>query len=206
MRTMRVTFVRTLGRLRTSWSALAGVLAFLILSCGFFLRALMRGDGGSTPVAALWALAAVPFLPVMAALVTMRLVADERADGRLELTLASPVRERDIVIGKFLGAVALVSVALAAYLMVPLLVLPLCAPALSEHLSLVARAPSAGTRPSPPSRRSCWCWRCRTPCSRLASHGSPCCAPALRRCRSTRMWSTFQPASSARRLWPSTSC
>ncbi len=142
MRTMRVTFVRTLGRLRTSWSALAGVLAFLILSCGFFLRALMRGDGGSTPVAALWALAAVPFLPVMAALVTMRLVADERADGRLELTLASPVRERDIVIGKFLGAVALVSVALAAYLMVPLLVLPLCAPALSEHLSLVAFMPA----------------------------------------------------------------
>ena len=142
MRTMRVTFVRTLGRLRTSWSALAGVLAFLILSCGFFLRALMRGDGGSTPVAALWALAAVPFLPVMAALVTMRLVADERADGRLELMLASPVRERDIVIGKFLGAVALVSVALAAYLMVPLLVLPLCAPALSEHLSLVAFMPA----------------------------------------------------------------
>ena len=81
-------------------------------------------------------------LPVMAALLTMRLVADERADGRLELALASPVRERDIVIGKFLGAVALAVVALAAYLLVPLFVLPSCAPALSGHLSFVAFLPA----------------------------------------------------------------
>ena len=66
MRTIRVMFVRTFVCLWISWSSLVGVLAFLILSSGFFLRALMRGDGGSTPVAALWALAASPFLPVMA--------------------------------------------------------------------------------------------------------------------------------------------
>ena len=144
MRTIRVMFTRTFGSLRTSWPALVGVLAFLALACGFFLRALMRGDGGSTPVAALWALAASPFLPVMAALMTMRLVADERADGRLELMLASPVRERDIVLGKFLGAVALTFVALAVYLLVPLLVLPLCAPAMAGHLSLVAFLPALG--------------------------------------------------------------
>ena len=142
MRTIRVMFARTFGRLRVSWSALVGVLAFLLLASAFFVRALMRGDGGSTPVAALWALAASSFLPVLAALVTMRLVADERADGRLELLLASPVRERDVVLGKFLGAVALVAVALAAYLLVPILVLPLCAPALSGHLSLVAFMPA----------------------------------------------------------------
>ena len=144
MRTIRVMFTRTFGRLWTAWPAVIGELAFLILSCGFFVRALMRGDGGSTPVAALWALAASPFLPVMAALVTMRLVADERADGRLELTLASPVRERDVVLGKFLGAVALVTVALVVYLLMPLLVLPQCAPALAGHLSLVAFLPALG--------------------------------------------------------------
>ncbi len=142
MRTIRVMFVRTFRRLWTGWSALVGVLAFLVLSSGFFVRALMRGDGGSTPVAALWAIVSVPFLPVLAALVTMRLVADERADGRLELTLASPVRERDVIVGKFLGAVALASVALAVYLLVPVLVLPLCAPALSGHLSLLTFLPA----------------------------------------------------------------
>ena len=144
MRTIRVMFARTFGSLRTAWPALVGMLAFLVLSCGFFLRALMRGDGGSTPVAALWAVAASPFLPVLAALVTMRLVADERADGRLELTLASPVRERDVILGKFLGAVALTAIALAVYLLVPLLVLPLCAPALAGHLSLVVFMPAFG--------------------------------------------------------------
>ena len=142
MRTIRVTFARTFRRLWIGWPALVGILAFLVLSSGFFVRALMRGDGGSTPVAALWALVAVPFLPVLAALVTMRLVADERTDGRLELMLASPVRERDVVLGKFLGVVALVTVALAVYLLVPILVLPLCAPTLSGHLSLLAFLPA----------------------------------------------------------------
>ncbi len=144
MRTIRVTFARTFGRLRGSLTALVGVLAFLLLSCGFFVRALMRGDGGSMSVAALWALAAVPFLPVMAAVVTMRLVADERADGRLELMLASPVRERDIIFGKFLGSVVFVAIGLVMYLLVPLLVLPRCAPALSGHLSFVAFLPAFG--------------------------------------------------------------
>ena len=142
MRTIRVTFARTFGRLRSSWTALVGMLAFLLLSCGFFVRALMHGDGGSTPVATLWALTASLFLPVMAALVTMRLVADERADGRLEVMLASPVRERDIILGKFLGAVALLTVVLAVYLLVPLLVLPRCAPPLAGQLSLLTFLPA----------------------------------------------------------------
>ena len=142
MRTIRVTFVRTFSRLWISWTALAGTVSFLALSGVGFVRALMRGDGGSVPVAALWALSAVPFLPVMAALVTMRLVADERADGRLELMLATPVRERDVVVGKFLGALALSAVALAVYLLMPLLVLPSCAPALSGKMSTVAFLPA----------------------------------------------------------------
>ena len=66
MRTIRVMFVRTFVRLWVSWTALAGAVAFLALSGAGFVRALMRGDGGSVPVAALWAVAAVPFLPVMA--------------------------------------------------------------------------------------------------------------------------------------------
>ena len=142
MRTVRVIFSRTFGSLWSAWPALVGVMAFLVLSSGFFVRALMRGDGGSTPVAAIWAIVAVPFLPVLASLLTMRLVADERADGRLELMLASPVRERDVVIGKFLGALAMVLVALSVYLLVPIFVLPLCAPALSGRLPLLAFLPA----------------------------------------------------------------
>lgn len=142
MRTIRVMFVRTFVRLWVSWTALAGAVTFLALSGAGFVRALMRGDGGSVPVAALWAVAAVPFLPVMAALVTMRLVADERADGRLELMLATPVREREVILGKFLGALAIVAVAIAVYLLMPLLVLPRCAPILAGKISAVAFLPA----------------------------------------------------------------
>ena len=85
MRTIRLTFSRTFGSLCQSLVAIAASGAFLLLSGGFFVRALARGDGGSTPVAALWTLSAAPFLPILAALLTMRLVADERADGRIDL-------------------------------------------------------------------------------------------------------------------------
>ena len=144
MRTIRLVFSRTFGSLMQSLVAIAAMGAFLVLSGGFFVRALLRGDGGSTPVAALWALSAAPFLPMLAALLTMRLVADERTDGRLDLLLSAPVRERDVVLGKFLGAFAIVCVSLAVYLLLPIVVLPRCAPALSGHLSLLTFLPAVG--------------------------------------------------------------
>lgn len=142
MRTIRLMFLRTFGALRRSLAAITAVGAFLLLSGGFFVRALARGDGGSMPVAALWALSAAPFLPMLAALLTMRLLADERADGRLDLLLASPVRERDLVLGKFLGAFVLVGTAVAVYLLMPLVVLPRCAPMLAERLSPLVFLPA----------------------------------------------------------------
>jgi len=143
MRTVRVMFARTFGRLWPSPTTFLAVAGFLALSGGFFTVALMRGDGGTTPVAALWAVAAVPFLPVLAALLTMRLLADERASGRIELLLTAPVLERDVVLGKYLGALAVTGVALALYLLVPLFVLPFCAPNLRAALSLLAFLPAA---------------------------------------------------------------
>ncbi len=142
MRTVRVMFARTFGSLWFSWTSIAAMVMFLALSGGFFVRALARGDGGSTPVAALWALAAAPFLPLLAALLTMRLLADERSDGRLELLLVAPVRERDLVVGKFLGACLMLAVALVAYLSMPLVVLPLCAPDLAGRLSVLSFLPA----------------------------------------------------------------
>ena len=103
-RTIRVIFARTFGRLWSSPMTAFSVAGFLALAGAFFTRALAHGDGGTTPVEALWAAAAVPFLPVLAALLTMRLVADERASGRLELLLTAPVLEREVVLGKYLGA------------------------------------------------------------------------------------------------------
>ncbi len=136
MRTVLLVFARTFGRLAPSPTTAVAVAGFLALAGGSFARALFCGDGGSTPVAALWAVGAVPFLPVLAALLTMRLIADERSSGRLELLLVAPVRERDVVLGKLVGAFAVLAFAVCLYLLVPLVILPFTAPALRGALAL----------------------------------------------------------------------
>lgn len=141
-RTIRVIFARTFGCLWTSPMTAFSVAGFLALTGTFFTRALAHGDGGTMPVEALWAAAAVPFLPVLAALLTMRLVADERASGRLELLLTAPVLERDIVIGKYLGALLMCGLTLCLYLAVPVVLLPVCAPAFRGVLSLLSFLPA----------------------------------------------------------------
>src|SRR5690606_1395609 len=49
------------------------------------------------------------FIPAL----TMRLLAEEKKTGTLELLLTKAVRDRDIVLGKFLSALTLVFIALA---------------------------------------------------------------------------------------------
>ena len=60
---------------------------------------------------------------VAAIFVAMRLLAEERQLGTLALLYASPVRDRDIVLGKFLGALAFLSGLTLATLYMPLLIL-----------------------------------------------------------------------------------
>lgn len=52
-------------------------------------------------------------------LITMRLLAEERRHGTLELLLATPAREGDIVLAKFVASMTLVAVMLAPTLIYP---------------------------------------------------------------------------------------
>jgi ABC-2 type transport system permease protein len=52
--------------------------------------------------------------------VTMRLVAEERRSGTLEMLITLPVRDSDVVIGKYLGALGLVLVLVLATLAYPI--------------------------------------------------------------------------------------
>ena len=144
MRAIRVIFSRTFGTLSGSLSAAIAIAVFLAVAGGLFAHSLLEGEGGLTPMTVLWAVSAAPVLPVLAAVLTMRLVADERVLGRLELFLSAPVRERDIIVGKFLGAWLHVVLALVAYLAVPLVLLPFAAPALDAHLSFWSFLPAFG--------------------------------------------------------------
>jgi ABC-2 type transport system permease protein len=63
----------------------------------------MRGFFGSMPLLFMF----------LAPAITMRLLADERSSGTLELLITMPVRDWEVVLGKFLAAMALICSALA---------------------------------------------------------------------------------------------
>jgi ABC-2 type transport system permease protein len=56
---------------------------------------------------------------VLAPAVTMRLLAEERRTGTLEVLMTLPVTERDVVIGKFRGALAMVALGVSFTLPIP---------------------------------------------------------------------------------------
>jgi ABC-2 type transport system permease protein len=57
----------------------------------------------------------------VAPLLTMRLLADEQSKGTLELLLTAPVRDWEVVLGKFLAALGLFAAMLVCTLLYPLL-------------------------------------------------------------------------------------
>jgi len=81
------------------------------------------------------------FLLLIGPALTMRLVAEERKSGTIELLLTSPVRDGEVIAGKFLAALLLWLAMLALTLVYPLLLKafgnPDPGPILSGYLGLV---------------------------------------------------------------------
>ena len=118
MRAVRLLAMRAFSSFATSFGG-AVLALFLLASSARFAWLLRAGEGGMSPVSAIWVLAAAPFLPVLAAALTMRTISEERRNGSLELLLSTAVREREIVAGKFVGSYAGVLMSIAFYLAVP---------------------------------------------------------------------------------------
>ena len=110
--------MRTFSSFATSFGG-AVLALFLAASAANFAWLLRTGEGGMSPASAIWVIAAAPFLPVLAAALTMRTIAEERRSGSLELLLSTAVREREIVAGKFIGSYVGVVMSIAFYLAVP---------------------------------------------------------------------------------------
>ncbi len=101
------------------------VTAVMLLAEGLYFYALGLKGGSrlSTEVLDVFFQAAGSGAMVMAALLSMRLIAGEREGGTLVLLNTAPIREHEIVLGKFLAGLAFLSLLalLAAYM--PMLVM-----------------------------------------------------------------------------------
>jgi ABC-2 type transport system permease protein len=100
------------------------VVFFLITtSAGFFFgQQFFAQDAASLRgYFSLWPLLFIILLPA----ITMRSWAEEQRQGTAEILLTLPLREREIVLGKFMAAYALLGIAVILTLPVPLSVAPL---------------------------------------------------------------------------------
>lgn len=119
---LAVTFVIALRETRSlfsSWIAYV-TLAFFEIWAGFFFFAIVRIGQTSDLRYLFWNMAVILF--IVLPMVTMRLLAEERRLGTLELLLTSPVTDWQVILGKFLGAYSWLLVALGLTLYVPYLV------------------------------------------------------------------------------------
>ena len=105
---MRNAFViagKELGLYLTSPMAYIVTSVFLVLSGLFFSSYLVATNYTDTSITGFLSAAQVLII-LFAAILTMRLVSEEKKSGTWELMLTSPIRDGEIIVGKFLGSFA----------------------------------------------------------------------------------------------------
>lgn len=84
---------------------------------------------------------------LFAALVTMRLLSEEKKLGTWELLLTSPVKDSEVIVGKFMGSMGLLIVMLVLTLFYPLMLVifgdPDMGPILTSYLGMILLGSSA---------------------------------------------------------------
>ena len=128
MGAVKVTAFRTVGQLHGLLSTAFAVGCFLAVAAAAFSFALVSAEGGQLALPVVWATSVAPFLPALAALLAMGVWSDDRLTGRVDLLLTVAVRERDFVIGKFLGVWTMTVASLTLYLLCSLTLLGFLAP------------------------------------------------------------------------------
>lgn len=136
MSPVRVTWGRTIGRSRSLFStAFAG--AGFLSACGvMFAFGLEAAEGGRLSLAAVWTMAVSPVLPFLTAMLGMDVWSEERRSGRIDLLLSAPVRERELVLGKFLGIWTMTLIQTAVFHLVSMAFLAAHAPGLLADMPL----------------------------------------------------------------------
>lgn len=120
---MNSTLIITRREFRSNFDSPIGyvVIALSLLGVGiFFFRDYWTINRATLSPLFTWLPWAFVF-PIIPA-VTMRLFAEEKRTGTLELLITMPVRDRDVVLGKFLATLGLIGVLLALTVSYPLFI------------------------------------------------------------------------------------
>jgi ABC-2 type transport system permease protein len=94
-------------------------VVYILISGYLFFKELFLG--GQADMRGFFQLAPILFVFIMP-LLTMRLIAEERREGTLELLLTMPVTDWEVVLGKYLASLGLIAVVLALTLTFPITV------------------------------------------------------------------------------------
>lgn len=142
MSPVRVTWARTVAQLAKSRSTAFALAVFMAAAAALLAFNLEAAEGSALSLGAVWALSISPILPVLAVLASMDVWSEERRTGRIDLLLASAVRERDFVIGKFFGAWTFLMSAVALSLVSSGSVLWIFAPSVFSGVALMGFIPA----------------------------------------------------------------
>lgn len=142
MSAVGITCSRTIGHARNLCSTALAVGGFLAASAALFAFSLDSAEGSRVSLPSLWAAAVSPVLPLLCAVLTMDVWSEERRTGRIEMLLTLPVRERELVLGKFFGAFSIAFSAVVISLVSGLVVLLSLSPSASDGVRVIAFLPA----------------------------------------------------------------
>lgn len=138
---MKIMWARTLGILRSSYTTAFAYAGFLAGAGALFAFALEAAEGGTESLAVVWTSSAAPVVPLLAAVLSMDLWSEELRTGRISMLLSTPVRERELVIGKFMGAWTATVFGLVIFLATSIGFMAAFAPALLSRVSVLGFVP-----------------------------------------------------------------
>src|SRR6185503_13047030 len=96
-------------------------LSFLVLGAFFFLVGGGFWQVDRASVSQVFSLSPYGLAFLVVPVITMRLLAEEKRSGTLEMLITLPVKDSDVVLGKYLGALGMLLVLVLAMLIYPLM-------------------------------------------------------------------------------------
>src|SRR3954469_19489141 len=96
-------------------------LSLLMLGVGVFVWPGKFWQVDRATLASMFEVIPIGLVVLIVPVVTMRLVAEEKRSGTLEMLITLPVRDSEVILGKFLGALGLVLLLIASTALYPIL-------------------------------------------------------------------------------------